>query len=299
MSLGNRAASLQLPLPGIPQLTEGEFKRFQQLIQDEIGIYLGPVKKDLLVARLCRRLRELGLTSFSAYYERVANGGDPAERQLMLDCICTNETHFFREPSHFNFLEQRVLPGLLAQPHRPRSRSIRVWSAGCSTGEEPYSIAMAFKSRLSAAQGWQLDVLGTDISTRVLRAAEAAIWPLEKAREIPVEYLNSFVLRSGNRPEDKITVSPEIRAAVRFARLNLNADAYPGIGRFDFIFCRNVLIYFQPKTRDEVIARLFRHLLPGGYLFLGHSESLIGVTDRARSVWPTVYMHAEPEDSVR
>ncbi len=277
-------------------ITEREFTLFQALIYREAGIFLGPAKKALLMGRLTRRLRELGLNSFGAYYHRVVEGdraGIAEEKVCLLDCICTNETHFFREPRQFEFLEQQVFPEWKARAASGlRARRIRVWSAACSTGEEPCSLAMTLLAQFPPVTGWEIEILATDLSTRALERARAAIWPLEKAREIPPRYLKSFMLRGTRSQEGKVKAGPEIRSIVRFERLNLNEEVYPVVGLFDLIFCRNVLIYFNAESKARAIHRLLNHLAPTGHLFLGHAESLNGLTDRVQSAIPTVYVHA-------
>ncbi len=276
-------------MTAIRPITDKEFNLFQALIHREAGIYLSSAKKDLLAGRLCRRLRELGLDSFTAYYRRVT-GGDEAERVHLLNAISTNETHFFREQSHFDFLERQVFPGWASQAASGlRGRHIRIWSAGCSTGEEPYSLAMILLEYFPPFAGWTIEIVATDLSTRVLEQAQTAVWPIEKAREIPSRRLKSFMLRGRRAGEGKMKAGPEIRSVIRFERLNLNDEVYPVTGRFDLVFCRNVLIYFNAESKTSVIHRLLNHLMPEGYLFLGHSETLNGLTDRVQSVIPTVY----------
>ncbi len=275
-------------------LNEDEFRLFQRLIHQEAGIFLGPSKKELLVARLRRRLRARGVRSFLAYHRLVKH--DSAERVKMLDCISTNETHFFREPRQFEFLEQHVFPAARAAASRPplglparRRPGLRVWSAGCSSGEEPYSLAMTLLDNFA---NWPIEILATDLSTQILAKAQAAVWPIERATEIPTAYRKRFMLRGTRRQAGKMKAGPEIRSVVRFERLNLNNDTYPSLGLFDLIFCRNVLIYFNAESREQVIRRLLNHLGPDGILFLGHAESLSGLTTLVRSVGPNTYTHA-------
>lgn len=246
-----------------------EFHLFQKLIHEEAGIYLAPVKRALLSARLSRRLRQLGLSTFGAYYRYVLEAGED-ERRHLLDWICTNETRFFREEAQFEFLEHQIIPSWLADPSR--SRSVRVWSAACSTGEEPFSLAMSLHAHLAAA-GWAIRIVATDLSTRALARAEAAEWPVEQADQIPRHYLHRYMLRGRRSREGLMKAGPELRSLVEFSRLNLNDDSYPLQGQFDLVFCRNVLIYFDADGKRRVAERLIRHLLPGGYLFLGHAES--------------------------
>ncbi len=262
------------------------FRRFQSLILGEAGIRLADVKKALLTGRLSRRLRELGLTSFADYLERVE--ADEPERVRMLDLITTNETRFFRESKQFELLDSDVLPRWAAEAAEgKRPRRLRVWSAGCSTGEEPYSLAMLLLSHFP--KDWDLEILATDLSTRALDRARTAIWPLSKSKEIPPSFLKTFMLR-GTGPEDgKMKAGPEVRAFVRFERLNLNDTRYEVRGPFDLILCRNVLIYFDSEGKRRVIERLLDRLAPTGFFFVGHAESLNGITDRVRAVMPSVY----------
>ncbi len=265
---------------GIRPIHRDEFRLFQALIYREAGIFLSREKAALLVARLTRRLRSRGLDSFGAYYQLVKANDE--ERVQMLDCICTNESHFFREPHQFEFLESELFPAWAASRHR----RIRVWSAGCATGEEPYSLAMTL---LSHFPGWWIEILATDLSTRALAQARAAIWPLRKARDIPPRYLKRFMLRGVRRQDGNMKAGPEIRSLVRFERLNLSTDELPANSFFDLIFCRNVLIYFDAESRRRALERILRHLAANGYLFLGHAESLNGLNDRVRGVVPAVY----------
>jgi chemotaxis protein methyltransferase CheR len=266
-------------------ITPAVFRGFVSLIYREAGIHLSDAKEALLVGRLSRRVKALGLRGFRDYLERVQ--GDAVERVEMLNCIATNETHFFREPSHFALLRDRVLPQLLASAAAgERARTIRVWSAGCSSGEEPYSLAMLLRDTLA---DWTIDILATDISTRILDKAREALWPVRKAEEVPAPYLRRFMLKGTRAQDGMMKAGDEIRSLVRFARLNLNDEAYAVDGRFDLIFCRNVLIYFDNASKRGVVNRLIQHLTPSGLLFVGHAESLNGVTDEVRCIIPTVY----------
>lgn len=273
------------------EVSDVDFRRFQSLIQSTAGIHLAPCKKALLAGRLSRRMRELGIDTLARYYRRVE--GDPAEMSRMLDAISTNETHFFREPAHFDLLTSRILPALRAQADAGRRpRRLRVWSAACSTGQEPYTLAMVI---LSALDGWDVEILGTDLSTRVLAQARGAVWPVALAREIPDAHLRRWMLRGTGATEGTMKAGPEIRSVVRLARVNLTDEATLPAGPFDLIFCRNVLIYFEQDTRRRVVERLLDRLAPGGAFFVGHAESLVNVTARVRTLAPTVYTAALPE----
>jgi chemotaxis protein methyltransferase CheR len=281
-----RSERVTVAVPAAIAVSDRDFHRFQALIHREAGIWLAPVKKALLVGRLARRLRELALTSYGDYYERVVV--DEAERIRMLDAICTNETHFFREPKHFEFLTERLFPAWRAEADAGRrERRLRIWSAACSTGEEPYTLAMVLLSAFPA--GWDLEILASDLSTKVLDRAAAGLWPLEKSKEIPDPYLKAYMLRGFGAQEGLMKAGPEIRALVKFTRVNLVGEGWPGGRPFDLVFCRNVLIYFERQAKITVVERLLDRLDPRGYLFLGHAESLGGFTVKARAVLPTVY----------
>jgi chemotaxis protein methyltransferase CheR len=272
----------------IPDLAAQEFCLFQGLILRESGIHLDARNRAMLVSRLWKRLRAVELNSFSSYYRLVK--ADPAEMVRMLDCICTNETHFFREPAAFDCLRQRIFPEWReAADANERSRTLRAWSAACSTGEEAYSLAMTLLLEFPTSFGWNIEVLGTDLSTKVLARAVTGIWPVEKISGVPIEYQRKFLLKGFGPDKGKIKAGDELRQVVRFQRLNLTQEPFHVSGPFDLIFCRNVLIYFQWETKIEVVNRLGKYLAPNGYLFLGHAESLHGVTDKLQSVAPKVF----------
>jgi chemotaxis protein methyltransferase CheR len=278
---------LMLPKP-IPDLAAEEFHLFQALVLRESGIHLGAKNRAMLVRRLWKRLRALELNSFSSYYRRVK--ADPQEMVLMLDCICTNETHFFREPAAFDCLRNCVFPEWVAAADAgKRSRTLRIWSAACSTGEEAYSLAMTTLREFPPSAGWSVEVLGTDLSTKVLARASAGIWPVERISSVPVDYQRQFLLKGFGPEKGNIKAADELRKVMRFQRLNLTQEPFAVTGPFDLIFCRNVLIYFQWETKIKVVDRLGKYLTPHGYLFLGHAESLHGVADKLQSVAPKVF----------
>ena len=284
------APVFELPAP-IPELTNEEFQLFQGLVEKESGIHLGAKNRAMLVSRLWKRLRALDLNSFSAYYRLIR--ANPEEMVRMLDCICTNETHFFREPASFDCLRQHVFPEWIAAADSDRApRTLRAWSAACSTGEEPYSLAMMLLRAFPAEAGWKTEVLGTDLSTKVLAKASKAIWPSSKLSGVPLEYQRQFLLKGFGPDTGKIKATDELRKVVRFQRLNLIEPQYDVFGPFDLIFCRNVIIYFDWETKLKVIDQLGRYLAPNGYLFLGHAESLHGMTDELQSVKPKSFRGA-------
>jgi chemotaxis protein methyltransferase CheR len=280
-------------------IPDRDFQGYQKLIYREAGIHLGPVKKALLVGRLSRRLRELGGLSFREYLERAEE--DAAERARLIEAVCTHETRFFREPRHFELLEREILPrwrkqGFAGPEGGTGGRRVRVWSAGCSTGEEPFSLAMALRHALPAEAGWEIDILATDLSARVLERAREAIWPLDKSADIPTHLLKAYMLRGTGSQEGRMKASPELRAMVRFERVNLNDDRMPVGGRFDLVFCRNVLIYFDAQSKARAVGRLLDRMAPHGYFFLGQAESLNGLPRRVKAVIPAVYV-LEPQGS--
>ncbi len=290
--MSTRAASPGEPSPlsGAPVLGDDDYRLFQALLLREAGVQLGEGKQALVANRLTRRLRALGLGSYQAYYRRVM-AGDDDELQHLLDALTTHETRFFREPAHFEFLERRALPQLLARPGR---RRVRVWSAACSTGEEPYTLGMLLLAGVPKGTGVEPELLASDLSTGVLEQARRGVFPIERAQDIPSALLQRFMLRGVRSEQGRMRVGPELRALVRFERFNLAATSWPRCPPFDLIFCRNVLIYFDAPTRARVVQSLLDRLAPDGFLFLGHAESLAGAERRARCVLPTVYTPRGP-----
>ncbi len=290
------AARLRGGFPAALSLGDREFAQLRALIERESGIHLTDAKRALLVGRLTRRLRELGLTSFGAYHRLVLEDATGVELTRLLDLISTNETRFFREPTHFELLERSILPAIAAAAARgERPREVRVWSAACSTGEEPYSLAMCLLDAFPPGEGFTVEVLASDLSTRVLERARAGIFSLERAADIPERHLRRFMLRGTGSQHGRMKAADELRAVVRFQRTNLIEPGQHPSGPFDLVFCRNVLIYFQTATRAAVIDSLLSRLRPGGHLFLGHAETLGGKSDRVRSVGPNVYARLPPD----
>jgi chemotaxis protein methyltransferase CheR len=277
-------------------MTEREFTLFQTLIREQAAISLSAAKKTLLETRLSSRVRELGLDSFAAYYRRVLDG--PGELTEMLDRVSTNETHFFRQPRQFEFLSRLAVHDWAAQVTAGlRPRQIRAWSAGCSSGEEPYSLAMVLRRHFASSSEWRIEILATDLSARVLQRARKGIWPVEKARDIPPQYLRCFMLKGTGKQEGQMKASTEIASIIRFERLNLNDPIYPVNSFFDLILCRNVLIYFDQERRAQVANRLLTHLRPGGFFLTGQSERLVGMSDKVMSLLPTIYVRTGGSDA--
>ena len=276
---------------GLRPPTDAEFAQFQALIEREAGIYLSDAKRALLISRLWQRVRALGLGSFGAYYRAVVRG-DGDEQTRLVDAICTNETHFFREPHHFQFIVRALVPRWQAEARAGRRPArIRAWSAGCSTGEEPYSLAMLLLAALG--DDWELELHASDLSTRALAAAGAAIYPAERLDEIPIGY-RRYLLRGTGRQQGRFKIAPEARAPVRLQRLNLLDAAYGVPDGLDLLLCRNVLIYFRAETREQILRRLADKIGLGGHLLLGHAESLSS-RHGLRTVVPTVYQKVARE----
>ena len=267
------------------ELGDDEFAFLASFMSRETGIVLSEHKRQMVCGRLVKRLRALGMKSFADYCDLLKGPGGHDEVENLVNAITTNITNFFRESHHFDFLKNSVLlPRVAERPRRPR---IRIWSAGCSSGEEPYSIAMTMADMLKQGEGWDALILATDIDTNVLRRGEAGIYPLEAMRNVPETYRKRFVRRLPGE-QDKVQMADELRNLIRFRRLNLH-ETWPMKGLFDVIFCRNVAIYFDKPTQRKLFNRYADHLHMGGYLYLGHAESLIGVTDRFEVADKTVY----------
>lgn len=260
-------------------IAEHEFKQFQGLLYEIAGINLSAQKKPLVCGRLAKRLKAYQLVSFSDYLRLLKDGTQPDELQIAIDLLTTNETYFFREPKHFEFLATRVLPA--RKPGPP----FRVWSAACSSGEEPYSLAMLLAEHFGDAP-WE--IIASDLSTRVLEKATGGHYPMERAKDIPRPYLLKYCLKGVGAQEGTFLIEPGLRKRVSFKQINLN-KRLPEHGEFDVIFLRNVMIYFDQKTKQEAVARLVPRVKAGGYLMVGHSESLNGITSELQPVAPAIY----------
>ena len=259
-----------------------EFDQFRTLAHDEFGLDLPDGKEQLVAARLGKKMRELNLNSFRAYYKHVTEDRTGEALVAMIDALTTNHTGFFREPAHFEWLRRAVVPAL-------GSRSaIHLWSAACSTGEEPYSLAFALFEELGLETFSRVRILATDISTRVLRTAQAAVYPAERFQGIHSEQLRRYVLKGEAARKDWYLVKKRFRTSVECRRVNQMEDI-SGLGTFPVIFCRNVMIYFDRKTQESLVNRLVGRLEPGGYLFIGHAESLGGIDKPLVYVRPGVY----------
>lgn len=267
-------------------ITAAEFEQFRRFIFDRAGITLSDAKQRLVTGRLAKRLRHFGIARYGDYFQRMMAGElGPDELQVVIDLLTTNETHFFREPAHFDFLRQNVLPNV------KKGGGFRVWSAASSTGEEAYSTAMCCADMLGDSV-WE--VFGSDINTQVLTKARHGHYSMDVVHEIPEHYLKAHCLKGKGSQEGTFLIAPELRRRVNFKQVNLNAPL-PELGSFDLIFLRNVMIYFSLETKRSVVARMLPLLKPGGYFVVGHSESLNGVTSRLKLVRSTIYR--KPRDS--
>jgi len=289
-SAKSRFGEPRLEQPPHLSVSRALFEKFQKLIYTETGIWLGSSKTALLCGRLFRRLRTLEINSLQSYYECVSQPDQHEERARMIDAITTNETRFYREPRQFEFLVQRVLPHWQADAERGlRPKRVKIWSAGCSSGEEPYTVAMLLARHLPAEQGWDTRILATDISTRVLEKAHKGIYPIARSAELPKDLLHAFMLRGMAERQGEMKVKVEIQQMIDFQRLNLDRESDLVEGPFDAIFCRNVLIYFDAASKQRVVTSLIRHLMANGLLFVGHAENLTTVFPQLRSLEPTIY----------
>jgi chemotaxis protein methyltransferase CheR len=264
-----------------PLLGDRELALFQRLMFSEAGVTLASSKKALVTGRLAKRLRERGCSSFADYHRLLES--DDNERQIAVDLLTTNETYFFREPKHFAFLRELILQ------QGERSSPYRVWSAACSSGEEVYSLAMVLAD-LIGDDGWS--VTGSDINTQVLEKARKGHYGMARTEGIPRQHLERYCLKGKGSQAGTFLIGKELRKNVSFAQVNLS-KGLTGLEPFDIIFLRNVMIYFSPETKRQVVQRIVNLLKPGGHLFVGHSESLNGVCDRLQVVKPSVYRRSD------
>lgn len=257
------------------RMSDREFRFLSELVRRESGIHLTEAKRTLLSGRLSRRLRSLGMESVAAYCKHLRADAGGRELVHLIDAVATNETRFFREPDRLDYLKEKVFPLWKQRGAASASaRHLRVWSAACSTGEEPYTLAMLLLDEFPAESGWSLEILATDISTTVLARARAAVWPIARSTDVPRELLRRYMLRGSGDCAGLMKAGPALRSSVNFRRVNLTAPGYPVAGPFDLIFCRNVLIYFDQETKVRVVGSLLDRLAPDGFLFSGHAESL-------------------------
>ena len=265
-----------------------QFERFSRFIQSHLGIRMPGAKKTMLESRLNKRLRALGINSFKDYEKYLfSEKGQEKEIPQLIDVVTTNTTYFFREGQHFDLLSEVVLPKWWEQ-HSSEDRIFNIWSAGCSTGEESYTLAIVLKEFAEKHQGFNFSVLGTDISNEVVQTAKRAVYPEEKVEEFSDRIKRKYLMRSRDKNVNKVRVVPEMRKQVQFQVLNF-LDDFEIKKSMDVIFCRNVIIYFEKAIQEHLIQKLYRHLNPGGFLFIGHSETLAGLDVPLKLERPTVY----------
>jgi chemotaxis protein methyltransferase CheR len=270
------------------ELTDLDFAYFRDLVGQQAGIALGEHKRQLVYGRLARRLRQLNLDSFAEYCAYVEAHAE-TELTEVINAITTNLTSFFRENHHFEHLAQQALPEILER--NAASRRVRLWSAGCSTGEEPYSIAITAAETIPERGGWDVKLLATDIDSQVLARAESGVYAEERVKDIGTERRQRWFERGSGANAGKVRVAPRVQELVSFRRLNL-MEPWPMKGPFDVIFCRNVVIYFDKPTQRLLFERYADLLAPQGFLYVGHSESLHGVSERFKLIGRTIYRRA-------
>lgn len=272
------------------RLSERDFRRVSQLVETTAGIHLPEHKRSMVELRTARRARAAGIRHLSEYCAFVFKEGAEAERRRLVDALTTNKTEFFREDDHFHQLVEVVIPEIMQnRQQRAEEGPLRVWSAGCSTGEEPYTLSMVLRRYGWAHKGFDYSVLGSDICGKALEKAVAAVYPESCIGFVPAEYRRSSFLRNKDHSLHLVRVAPEVRERVSFVRHNLLSPERPLHGPFDVIFCRNVIIYFERENQIKVLDNLARALVPGGFLFVGHSEALHGMPLPLDHVGPTLY----------
>ena len=276
---------------GPPKMSARDFDRLAEFIHSEYGIKMPPIKKTMLESRLHKRLRKLRMTDFSEYIDYVLEGeGRKQEIVLMIDQVTTNKTDFFREPGHFEYLVNTALPQLARLAQIGLRTPLRVWSAGCSTGEEPYTLAIVLSEFGERHPSYRFSIVATDISSGVLEKAQQAVYEESTIAPIPIGLRKKYLLRSKDRSSSLVRIGPGPRGHIQFQRLNLMDDRYPLEHPMDLIFLRNVIIYFDKQTQAQLINRVCRHLKSGGYLFLGHSETLFSLDVPLTQIAPTIYL---------
>jgi len=266
------------------KMTDEEFKKFSSFITTNFGIKLPEIKKVMLQSRLQKRLQKLNITSFKKYFDYLFSKGNEQEIINMIDVVSTNKTDFFREPQHFTFLNDEILPELVR-----KKKEIKIWSAGCSSGEESYTLAIVLAEFLKNYKNITYSIFASDISLDILQKAANAIYKEEKVTEMPIEIKKKYLLKSKDRTKPTVRIIPELRRKVNFERINLMEEKYNVNTIFDIIFCRNVLIYFDRTNQEKIINKLCENLIVGGYFFIGHSESLLKMDLPLRQIKPTIF----------
>jgi chemotaxis protein methyltransferase CheR len=271
-------------------LSSRDFQQLSSFIYAQLGIKMPESKITMLSGRLTKRLRALDIGSFKSYCEFLfSQKGQEEEMVHLINAVTTNKTDFFREPSHFDYLVGTTLPALQRLRSFDSRRPLRIWSAGCSTGEEPYTLAMVLAEVRERQPGFQFEIIATDISTRVLDIARRAVYPMERVEPVSMVYRKKYLLKGRDRRNPEVRIVPELRRSVRFGRLNFMEEDFGLPEMVDIIFCRNVIIYFDKTTQEQLMCKFSRYLNQDGFLFLGHSESLHGYDTPFAQIAPTIY----------
>lgn len=266
------------------------FQRFSSFIFDNVGIKMPPAKKTMLEARLQKRLKALGIATFEEYGDFVfSRQGHDSELVHLIDVVTTNKTDFFREPAHFDFLAKNVLPQVLSSNRMLLRDPFRIWSAGCSSGEEPYTMSMVLSEFADHNPEFRFSILASDISTQILQTARTAVYSEERTDTIPLNIKKKYLMKSKNPALSLVRINPQLRSTVSYRRINFMDDDFGVAEKMDVIFCRNVVIYFDKPTQQTLMRKFHRQLRTGGYLFIGHSETLSGLDVDFRPVASTVY----------
>ncbi len=269
-----------------PGISDRQFKKLSAFIEKELGIRMPDTKRVMLESRLQKRLRALRIPTFDEYIDRVFSGDD-LELIQMIDVVTTNKTDFFREPDHFDILTSRLLPGTMG--HNPGRKLYSFWSAGCATGEEPYTLAMVLAEFSIAHPGFDYRIMASDISTHALETAMAGVYHSDRVVPVPLSYKKKYLLRNRDPGKSEVRIKKELRDKIEFIRVNFMDERFPFEGKFDIVFCRNVIIYFDRPTQERILGTICTYVRQGGNLILGHSETLTGMGLPLRSIAPTVY----------
>ena len=274
-------------------MSEREFQRFSCIVYENAGIKLPAAKKTMLEARLQKRLKALKISSFEEYGDYLSSSeGHGKELVNMIDVVTTNKTDFFREPAHFDFLVKTAIPNIQQQRQDFSSDPLNIWSAGCSSGEEPYTLAMVLSEFALQNSGFRFSIMASDICTQILHTAKTAVYAADRSGTIPLDLKRKYMLKSKNNECPTVRIGPQLRSMVSFSRINLIEDNFGFTKKMDIIFCRNVVIYFDKPTQQALMRKFHNQLKPGGYLFVGHSETLSGLDVNFNSVASTVYRKA-------
>ena len=283
-------ANFQVPRQG--GLSEKDFNRLSKFIEAKSGIQMPASKKSMLTSRIQKRLRLLKMHSFTEYVNLVLDPKDSTNELInFIDIVTTNKTDFFREPNHFVFMTEEAMPYLMKSKGAGLARPLMVWSAPCSTGEEPYTMAMVIQEFAAQQRSFNAKILGTDLSTRALKHGQNGVYDMDRAAPVPMDLKRKYMLKGKDRTIPRVRMTPEIRSMVTFQHLNFMDNEYPIKQTMDIIFCRNCLIYFDRPTAEQIVNKLCRHLIADGYLFIGHSETLNQLDVPVTQVAPTIYKH--------